>query len=140
MTNANNFLEPSTILTDKVELIELPNDSILPTGFRFVDLSILSDVFSLLACTNCSTTNTPKLQDAEDKKKALACELSIAFILHLKYTAPKTIVAEKWKIWTPALGLYTVTEISGLVIHHLLSGVVSWSCHHQWPKKHMVAY
>ena len=50
LTNVNNLLEHSTISTDKVELIELPKDSILPTRFRFIDLSILSDVFSLLAC------------------------------------------------------------------------------------------
>ena len=50
LTNVNNLLEHSTISTDKVELIELPKDSILPTRFRFIDLSILSDMFSLLAC------------------------------------------------------------------------------------------
>ena len=44
LKNANNLLEPSTISTDKVELIELPQDSKLPTGFGFIDLSILSDV------------------------------------------------------------------------------------------------
>ena len=32
----------------------------------------LSDVFSLLACPNCLTTNTCKLLDIEDKKKGLA--------------------------------------------------------------------
>ena len=47
LTNVNNLIKPSTISTDKVELIELPKVSILPTGFRFIDLSILSDVFSL---------------------------------------------------------------------------------------------
>ena len=49
LTNGNILLEPSRILIDKVELIELPNDSVLPTRFIFIDLSILSDVFSLLA-------------------------------------------------------------------------------------------
>ena len=44
LKNANNLLELSTISTDKVELIELPQDSKLLTGFRFIDLSILSDV------------------------------------------------------------------------------------------------
>ena len=46
----NNLIEPSTLSTDKVELLELPKDSVLPTGFRFIDLSIRSDVSSLLAC------------------------------------------------------------------------------------------
>ena len=35
LTNVNNLLEHSTISTDKVELIELPKDSILPTRFKF---------------------------------------------------------------------------------------------------------
>ena len=30
LTNVSNFLEPSKISTDKVELIELPRDSLLP--------------------------------------------------------------------------------------------------------------
>ena len=58
LTNVNNLIEPSTISTDKVESIELLRDSVLPKGFRFIDSSILSDVFSLLACPNCLTTNT----------------------------------------------------------------------------------
>ena len=49
LTNVNKLIELSTISTDKVELIELQNDAILPTGFRIIDLSILSDVFSSLA-------------------------------------------------------------------------------------------
>ena len=71
LTNMNKLIKASTISSDKVELTELPKDSVLPTGFRFIDLSILSDVFSLLACPNCSTTNTFKLIDIEDKKKGL---------------------------------------------------------------------
>ena len=47
LTNVNNLLESSTISTDKVELIELRKDSILPIGFRFIDLSIMSDVVFL---------------------------------------------------------------------------------------------
>ena len=102
-TNVNNSLEPITKLTDEVEFIELPKDSVLPSGFRFTDLSILSDVFPLLACPNCLTANTLKLQDIEDKKKGLSrfmqirrkdC-ISIAFILLLRLTATKTIAAEE---------------------------------------------
>ena len=51
-----------------VELIELPKDSILPIGFKFIYLSILSDVFSSFVCLNCFITNTCKLLDIEDKK------------------------------------------------------------------------
>ena len=69
LTNVNKLIKPSTISFDKAELTELPKDSILHAGFRFIDLSILSDVFSLLACPNCSTTNTLKLLNTEDKKK-----------------------------------------------------------------------
>ena len=45
LTNVNNLIEPSIISAGRVELIELPKESILPTGFRFIDLSILSDCF-----------------------------------------------------------------------------------------------
>ena len=48
LAKANNLIETSTISTDKVELIELPKNSVLPTGFRFIDLSFLSDVLFLL--------------------------------------------------------------------------------------------
>ena len=71
-TNVNNLLQPSTISTDKVELIELPKDSVLPTGLRSIDLFILPDVLSLLTCPNYLKTNTLKLQDIEDKNKGLA--------------------------------------------------------------------
>ena len=45
LTNVNNLIEPSTISTEKVASIKLLKDAILPTGFRFIDLSIQSDVF-----------------------------------------------------------------------------------------------
>ena len=93
MTNASNLLEPKTISTDKIELIEHPKDSILPTGFRFIDLSILLDVFSLLACPNCSTTNTLKLQDIGDKRAGLARFMQIKCrdceFKHIFYTSPR---------------------------------------------------
>ena len=60
-------------------------------------------MFFLLACLNCLTTNTLKLlRDFEDKKNDLqdlcklnveTVNLSIVFILHLRLTAPKTVVA-----------------------------------------------
>ena len=52
LTNVNKLIEPSTISSNNVELIEFRKDSILPTGIRFFDLSILSDVFALLTCPN----------------------------------------------------------------------------------------
>ena len=72
LTNVNKLIEPSTISTDKAELIELPKYSILPTGFRFIYSSILPDVFLLSACPNSLTTNTLKFLNTEDKKKGLA--------------------------------------------------------------------
>ena len=93
LTNVNNLLEPSTNQTNKAELIELPNNLVLPTAFRFIDLSILPNVFSLLACPNCSTTNTLKLQDIEDKKKGLARFMQIKCrdceFKHSFYTSPQ---------------------------------------------------
>ena len=71
-TNVNNLLKTSTVSTNKVELTELPKDSILPTGFTIINLSFLSDVFSLLTCPNCSTENILKLLDIEEKKNGLA--------------------------------------------------------------------
>ena len=71
LTNVNNLIEPSTISTEKVASIELLKDSILPTGLRFIDLSIQSDVFSLFACPNCSTTDTLEVLDIEDKKNRI---------------------------------------------------------------------
>ena len=91
--NVNKLIEPSTTSTDKVEFIQLPKDSILPKWFRFIDLFILPDVFSLLARQSCSTTNTLKLLDIEDKKKQIARFMQIKFrdceFKHSFYTSPK---------------------------------------------------
>ena len=57
----------------------LPKYSVLPTGFRFIDLSILPDVLSFLACPNCSATNTLKLHDIEHKREGLARFMQIKF-------------------------------------------------------------
>ena len=83
LTNVNNLIQPSTISTDKVELMELPKDSILPTGFRFIDLSILSYVLSfrcVIHPVRCVffmgvsklLGNTLKPHDIEGKKRGLA--------------------------------------------------------------------
>ena len=44
--NVNVHID-TTVSSDKVELIEPPKDSVSPTGFRLIDLSILSNVFTL---------------------------------------------------------------------------------------------
>ena len=88
-----------------------------------------------------STLKTRK-KDSQDlcKLNEETVNLSIAFTLHLRLTAPKTIVAEEWKLLRPTLGLYAVFEVSRLVIYHLISCVVFWTCHHQWPNMHMMTY
>ena len=116
-----------------------------------------SDLFVYLSCQMCflywrvqiagqqipfsfSTLKTRK-NDFQDlcKSNAQTINLSIAFILHFRLTATKSIVTEEWKIWKSTLRLYTVSEVSGLVIYHSLSSVVSWTCHHQRPKMHMMS-
>ena len=89
LTILNNLIESSTIPTDKVELIELPMDSKLPTGLRFVDLSILSDMFS-----SFFLDIEDEIKDLEDLSKlnAETVNLSIAFLHYVRLTAPKTIV------------------------------------------------
>ena len=73
----------------------ISKDSVLHTGVRFTNLSILSNVFSLLACKNCSTTTTLKLLDIEDKKSKEVQHLcKIKFrdcnFKHSFFTSPQT--------------------------------------------------
>ena len=77
LTNENNLLEPLTVSPDEAELIELRKESILPRRFRFIDLSLLSDVFSLLACPNCSTTKTFKTLKVRKKDLQDLCKLNV---------------------------------------------------------------
>ena len=67
----NNLMKPSTMLSDKAELIELSKDSILHTGFKFIDLSIPVRYIFLWACPNILTTNTLEVLNNEDKTKEL---------------------------------------------------------------------
>ena len=84
-------------------------------------------MFSLLACQSCSTTNTLKLLDIEDKKKQIARFMQIKFrdceFKHSFYTSPKIDNTKDnpstgMKTKKSMLGLYTVSEVSGLAIHH----------------------
>lgn len=76
LTNVNKLIEASTISTDKVQLIDLQKYSLLPTGFTVIDLPILSDAFSLLACPIGLTTNTCKLQASQHwRQKERTCDL-----------------------------------------------------------------
>lgn len=147
LTDVNNLIEPLTISADKVELNKLAKDWILPAGFRVIDLSILSDVLSLLVCPNCSTITEQQIlwnfKTLKTRKKDLqylcksnveTMNSSIPFILYLRLTAANTIVAEKWKLCRSTVGLYTVSKVSKLVLHQLLNCVISWTYHQRMTK------
>ena len=94
----NNLMKPSTMLSDKAELIELSKDSILHTGFKFIDLSILSNVF-FYGRVQVSCQQTPlrfstmktKQKNLEDLciSNAETVNLSVAFILPFRLRAVK---------------------------------------------------
>ena len=97
-------------------------------------MSTLLDVLSLLACPNCLTTNTLKLQDIEDKKKRLTrfvqiecrdCEFKPSFYSLPQIDNTKDNRCRGMKTMEIMLGLYTVSKVSGLVIHHLLNCMAS---------------
>ena len=85
--------EPATASNNKVEAIESPKDTVLPTGFRFIDLSVLSDIFSLMACPNCLRSKTCQLLDIQEKKKGFARFMQVKCIEcefeHSFYTSPQ---------------------------------------------------
>ena len=53
------------------------NDRESISGFRLIEMSILSKVLSLLACPNCYNTSSLKLIDVADKKKKLSSYLKV---------------------------------------------------------------
>ena len=53
------------------------NDRESISGFRLIEMSILSKVLSLLACPNCYNTSSLKLTDVADKKKGLSSYLKV---------------------------------------------------------------
>ena len=63
-----NVSAPQTVSSSKMEDIEMnENDRESISGFRLIEMSILSKVLSLLACPNY--TSSLKLTDVADKKK-----------------------------------------------------------------------
>ena len=63
-----NVSAPKFLLA-KMEDIELnENDRESISGFRLIEMSILSKVLSLLVCPNCYNTSSLKLTDVADKK------------------------------------------------------------------------
>ena len=116
---------------------------------RFIDLSILSDVF-FIGVTKLLDCKTCKLLDIEEEKKRLERLMKIkcrnSEFKHSFYTSPQIESTKdnrsrgrKTMLWRSTLVLNTVSEVSGLVIHQLTSCVVSITGHHQWLKFHMMA-
>ena len=130
LTNVKNALEPWAISADKVELVELSKDSTLLTKFKFIDLSILSYVFSLLTCQNCSAL---KFEDIEDKKKGLARFMQIKCRhceINHRFSASSQIDTTKDN---RCRGMKTM-EINVRAVYSFWSIGVGHS-HHQWQKK-----
>ena len=68
-----NASAPQTVSSSKMEDIEMnENDRESISGFRLIEMSILSKVLSLLACPNCYNTSSLKLIDVADKKKGIS--------------------------------------------------------------------
>jgi len=55
-------------------------------GFRLVDMSILSDVFKVLACPGCKATNCIKLSESEKQGLSSTLILQCDFCLY-KYSS-----------------------------------------------------
>ena len=73
-----NVSAPQTVCSSKMEDIEMnENDRESISGFRLIEMSILSKVLSLLACPNCYNTSSLKLIDVADKKKGLSSYLKV---------------------------------------------------------------
>ena len=73
-----NVSAPQTVCSSKMEDIEInENDRESISGFRPIEMSILSKVLSLLACPNCYNTSSLKLIDVADKKKGLSSYLKV---------------------------------------------------------------
>ena len=47
-------------------------------GYRFIDMSMLAEVFQMLGCPGCKAVNTLRLSDADEKKKDLARFLTLS--------------------------------------------------------------
>ena len=57
--------------------------SSLISGYRFIDMSILADVFMLLSCPGCHGIQCLKLFDINEKKKGLKRHLQLSCTVYL---------------------------------------------------------
>ena len=72
-------IEPSkqTISEAKIKEIHVPDNTeefTAPTGYRFMDLSILNKVFSMVSCPLCYCTS---LNLVQNKKQGLSFEMKL---------------------------------------------------------------
>ena len=85
---------PTTISSAKVVDIDPVEEHFnqLGTGFRLIELSILGEVFSLMSCPSCISTDSMQLYDISEKKKGLARYLEVRCsacpFIHGFYTSP----------------------------------------------------
>ena len=84
----------TTTSTKKLQTIETSDilDQAI-SGFRLVEMSILSKVLSILACPDCKNTNTLSLVEVSNKKIGLSSllkiECNVCDYFHQFYTSPE---------------------------------------------------
>ena len=64
----------------KVNVIESPNatkESIHATGYRFIDIEILSEVFQQVVCKECGESSSLVLEDKKFERKGCASHLRL---------------------------------------------------------------
>ena len=70
-----------------------------PSGYRLIDISILSNIFSFLCCPDCKDTKSLQLSDIDDEKKGLArlLQLQCTSCLYTKtfFTSKQLSASEK---------------------------------------------
>ena len=65
--------QQTTVSASKIvntETETLPD--VLLSGFRLMDVNVLADIFTSLACPQCFSTHSQQLHDINDRKKGLA--------------------------------------------------------------------
>ena len=102
LTKNNANLLNTTASCSKLADIDINKDKDnLISGFRLLEMSILSNVLSLLACPDCYGIGTMKLSDNVQKKKGLSSFLSIicgnCSFIHGFYTSPQVATSSDKK-------------------------------------------
>lgn len=126
----------STVSSEKIEEIVIneneQSDSI--SGFRFVEMNILSNVLSLLACPSCFNSCCLNLYDVATKKKDFQAifKLNVVNVIsYMSFTPPQKSFLAKTKggegciLWKLMPERCMVSEALVLVMHHYQSYVAS---------------